>query len=116
MTYAHRRPRTASSRPRGRLLGAMTAAALAACALGAAPQTAHAATARQVERLDRGLVSVHTSGGNLVSWRWLATDANDVTFNVYRGSTKLTASPSPPRPTTSTPGPPTRPTTRCARW
>ncbi|WP_436844670.1 rhamnogalacturonan lyase [Streptomyces longwoodensis] len=93
MTYAHRRPRTASSRPRGRLLGAMTAAALTACALGAAPQTAHAATARQVERLDRGLVSVHTSGGNLVSWRWLATDANDVAFNVYRGSTKLTASP-----------------------
>ncbi|MER5218710.1 rhamnogalacturonan lyase, partial [Streptomyces sp. NPDC002838] len=57
------------------------------------PQTAQAATARQVERLDRGLTSVHTSSGNLVSWRWLATDPNDVAFNVYRGGTKLNSSP-----------------------
>ncbi|MEU0390812.1 rhamnogalacturonan lyase [Streptomyces chartreusis] len=57
------------------------------------PQTAQAATARQVERLDRGLSSVHTSSGNLVSWRWLATDPNDVAFNVYRGGTKLNSSP-----------------------
>ncbi|MCX5269914.1 rhamnogalacturonan lyase [Streptomyces sp. NBC_00199] len=57
------------------------------------PQTAHAATARQVERLDRGLTSVHTGSGNLVSWRWLATDPNDVAFNVYRGATRLNSSP-----------------------
>ncbi|WSP86708.1 rhamnogalacturonan lyase [Streptomyces sp. NBC_01235] len=57
------------------------------------PQTAHAATARQVERLDRGLTSVHTGSGNLVSWRWLATDPNDVAFNVYRGGTRLNSSP-----------------------
>ncbi|WP_374935427.1 rhamnogalacturonan lyase, partial [Streptomyces resistomycificus] len=70
-----------------------TAATLAASALTVLPQTAHAATARQVERLDRGLTSVHTSGGNLVSWRWLATDPNDVAFNVYRGGAKLNSSP-----------------------
>nr|WP_307040149.1 rhamnogalacturonan lyase [Streptomyces achromogenes] len=72
----------------------MTAAtALALSALTGLPQTAHAATARQVERLDRGLTSVHTGSGNLVSWRWLATDPNDVAFNVYRGGTRLNSSP-----------------------
>ena len=49
-------------------------------------------------------------------WRWLATDPNDVAFNVYRGGTKVNSSPrSPARRTTSTPAPRTRPTTRCAR-
>nr|WP_326663432.1 rhamnogalacturonan lyase [Streptomyces canus] len=72
----------------------MTAAtALSLAALTGLPQTAHAATARQVERLDRGLTSVHTGSGNLVSWRWLATDPNDVAFNVYRGGTRLNSSP-----------------------
>ncbi|MDX3641185.1 rhamnogalacturonan lyase [Streptomyces sp. MB09-02B] len=72
----------------------MTAAtALALSALTGLPQTAHAATARQVERLDRGLTSVHTGSGNLVSWRWLATDPNDVAFNIYRGGTRLNCSP-----------------------
>ncbi|MFF8232388.1 rhamnogalacturonan lyase [Streptomyces caelestis] len=78
----------------GRVAGVLAAAvALAASALTVLPQTAEAATARQVERLDRGLTSVHTSSGNLVSWRWLATDPNDVAFNVYRGATKLNSSP-----------------------
>ncbi|MEH0542481.1 rhamnogalacturonan lyase [Streptomyces sp. B21-105] len=72
----------------------MTAAtALALSALTGLPQTAHAATARQVERLDRGLTSVHSGSGNLVSWRWLVTDPNDVAFNVYRGGTRLNSSP-----------------------
>ncbi|MEU0246437.1 rhamnogalacturonan lyase [Streptomyces sp. NPDC006235] len=76
------------------MFGGLTAAtALALSALTGLPQTAHAATARQVERLDRGLTSVHTGGGNLVSWRWLATDPNDVAFNVYRGGTRLNSSP-----------------------
>jgi rhamnogalacturonan endolyase len=48
---------------------------------------------KQVERLDRGLVSVHSGAGNLVSWRWLATDPAGVAFNVYKGGTKLNASP-----------------------
>ncbi|WP_209442751.1 rhamnogalacturonan endolyase family protein, partial [Streptomyces resistomycificus] len=100
MTDLYPRPRTAPRRrrirrlPGGRVAAVLaTAATLAASALTVLPQTAHAATARQVERLDRGLTSVHTSGGNLVSWRWLATDPNDVAFNVYRGGAKLNSSP-----------------------
>ncbi|MFJ8666388.1 rhamnogalacturonan lyase [Streptomyces sp. NPDC093600] len=75
------------------MAGVLAAAVLAASTLTMLPQTAQAATARQVERLDRGLTSVHTSSGNLVSWRWLATDPNAVAFNVYRGGTKLNSSP-----------------------
>ncbi|WTX19844.1 rhamnogalacturonan lyase [Streptomyces sp. NBC_00005] len=55
--------------------------------------TAEAATARQVEKLDRGVVSVHTDSGNLVSWRWLGTDPNDVSFNVYRAGALVNATP-----------------------
>ncbi|WP_443042343.1 rhamnogalacturonan lyase [Streptomyces sp. B21-101] len=57
---------------------------------GAAPT---AATARQVEALDRGVVSVHTDRGNLVSWRWLGTDSDTVSFNVYRAGTKVNPTP-----------------------
>ncbi|MFF8386445.1 rhamnogalacturonan lyase [Streptomyces kanasensis] len=69
------------------------ATALAVSALTAVPPAAQAATARQVERLDRGLTSTHTGSGNLVSWRWLATDPDNVTFNVYRGTTRLNSTP-----------------------
>lgn len=96
MTDAHRLPHTPAPprRTRRRLIGGVTvAAALAVSALAGLPQSAQAATARQVERLDRGLTSVHTSSGNLVSWRWLATDPDNVAFHVYRGSTRLTSSP-----------------------
>jgi hypothetical protein len=48
---------------------------------------------RQMERLNRGLISVRSGGGNLVSWRWLASDPANVAFNVYRGDTKVNASP-----------------------
>ncbi|GIM95383.1 cellulose binding domain-containing protein [Paractinoplanes toevensis] len=48
---------------------------------------------KQVEKLDRGVISVHSGSGNLVSWRLLGTDPSGVAFNVYRGTTKLTASP-----------------------
>ncbi|MDW8805721.1 rhamnogalacturonan lyase [Streptomyces scabiei] len=54
---------------------------------------AEAATARQVENLDRGLVSVHVDSGNLVGWRWLGTDPDSVSFNVYRSGTKVNATP-----------------------
>lgn len=54
---------------------------------------AEAATARQVEDLDRGLVSVHVDSGNLVSWRWLGTDPDTVSFNVYRAGTKVNSTP-----------------------
>jgi len=73
--HPHRRSRSAA-------LAAVTATA----ALIGAGQTAlstgsaQAATARQVERLDRGPVSVHTDSGNLVGWRWLGTDPDNVSF------------------------------------
>lgn len=53
-----------------------------------------AAAQRQIETLDRGLVVVPANGGgNLVSWRITATDATNIGFNVYRGSTLLNTSP-----------------------
>ncbi|MFJ7771959.1 rhamnogalacturonan lyase [Streptomyces sp. NPDC097107] len=57
------------------------------------PDTAEAAIVRQVEALDRGVVSVHTGDGNLVSWRWLGTDPDNVSFNVYRAGTKVNSAP-----------------------
>ncbi|MEW1891788.1 rhamnogalacturonan lyase [Streptomyces sp. IBSBF 3010] len=94
MALAHartsRRRRTTRTRT---LLGAVTAGILAAAGLVVTGHTSHAATARQVEALDRGVVSVHTDSGNLVSWRWLATDPDSVAFNVYRAGTKVNASP-----------------------
>jgi hypothetical protein len=51
------------------------------------------AAGRQMERLDRGLISVRSGSGNLVSWRWLAADPADVGFNVYRGAAKVNATP-----------------------
>nr|WP_019709950.1 rhamnogalacturonan lyase [Streptomyces xinghaiensis] len=66
---------------------------MATSGLTAEAAPAPAAAARQMENLDRGLVSVYTGSGNLVSWRWLATDPDDVAFNVYRGDTKVNSSP-----------------------
>ena len=51
------------------------------------------AGSRQVERLDRGVVAVATSGGVFVSWRMLGTEADGVAFNLYRNGTRLNASP-----------------------
>jgi len=48
---------------------------------------------KQMERLNRGLISVRSGSGNLVSWRWLATDPAAPAFNVYRGGTRVNASP-----------------------
>ncbi|WP_229691481.1 rhamnogalacturonan lyase [Sphaerisporangium melleum] len=43
--------------------------------------------------MNRGLVSVRSGSGNLVSWRLLGTDPAGVAFNLYRGTTKLNSSP-----------------------
>ncbi|RKN44097.1 rhamnogalacturonan lyase [Streptomyces hoynatensis] len=77
------------------LAGGGTDAALAQAPAGAAGATAQEVTAAasQLEALDRGLVSVHTADGNLVSWRWLASDPDDVAFNVYRGDLKVNDQP-----------------------
>lgn len=56
-------------------------------ALSAGP--AEAATARQVEALDLGVVSVHTDAGNLVGWRWPGTDPD----NGHHADTKVNSTP-----------------------
>ncbi|MFE3737146.1 rhamnogalacturonan lyase [Streptomyces sp. NPDC059096] len=104
-----RPPPPGSSRPRARgwkLLGVLAPAGAVVAALvspAAAPAQAADApsagtqdvrlAAARMERLDRGLVSVHTGNDNLVSWRWLATDADNVTFNLYRGTLKVNTEP-----------------------
>ncbi|GGL06871.1 rhamnogalacturonan lyase family protein [Planomonospora parontospora] len=49
--------------------------------------------AKQVEDLDRGLISVRSGSANLVSWRLLATDPDGVAFNLYRDGTKVNPTP-----------------------
>lgn len=96
--HKHRRRRTV-------VLAAATAAAalIGAGLTGVVTGSAEAATARQVEALDRGMVSVHTDSGNLVGRRRLGTDPEGVSSNVYRAGTKVNSAPRP------------RPTTRSAR-
>ncbi|GLY00602.1 MULTISPECIES: rhamnogalacturonan lyase [Actinoplanes] len=88
-------PRAVSRRSLATALTVVTvgAGALVAAQAVAAPPPPPLTDGRQRENLDRGVVSVHSGAGNLVSWRLLATDPAAVGFNVYRGSTKLTASP-----------------------
>ncbi|MGP3967795.1 rhamnogalacturonan lyase family protein [Streptomyces sp. 6N223] len=50
-------------------------------------------SALQMEDLNRGLVSVRSGSGNLVSWRLLGTESYDTAFNVYRNGTKVNAAP-----------------------
>jgi rhamnogalacturonan endolyase len=46
-----------------------------------------------VDDLDRGLISLRTTGGNFLSWRLLASDPAGLAFNVYRGTTRVNATP-----------------------
>jgi rhamnogalacturonan endolyase len=64
-----------------------------AAALPRVLDSARTGETHMVEALDRGVVSVHTGTGNLVSWRWLGTDPDDVAFNVYRAGTKVNSTP-----------------------
>jgi rhamnogalacturonan endolyase len=79
-----------------RKIGILALAALTAIGLAVMPvvrQTAAAAGVtglpKQLEKLDRGVISVRSGNGNLVSWRLLATDPPGIGFNVYRDDTKL---------------------------
>jgi len=65
----------------------LAAGSLACCG------SALAATGKQVEKLDRGVVAIHTSAGNFVGWRALGTDAPGLNFDVYRNGRKLNAQP-----------------------
>ena len=55
--------------------------------------TATAFAQRQTDHLDRGLIAMKVSGGVYVSWRILAEEYYDVTYNVYRDGTKITNEP-----------------------
>jgi rhamnogalacturonan endolyase len=48
---------------------------------------------RQLERLDRGFVAIHTPTNVFLSWRMLATDPTNVVFDVYAGGQKLNSAP-----------------------
>lgn len=48
---------------------------------------------RQMEKLDRGVVAIKTGTDVLVSWRIFGNEYFDVSYNVYRGSTKLNTEP-----------------------
>src|ERR1041385_8193308 len=48
----------------------------------------------QMENLGRGVVAVRTGTSSVyVGWRLLGLDSTGIAFNVYRGSTKVNASP-----------------------
>lgn len=51
-----------------------------------------AASARQVENLDRGLVAIKTSSGVYLSWRYLGTDSSSIGFYIYRNGSKANSS------------------------
>ena len=112
MKHPHRHRRRRVLLPVAAATAALVGAGLTTFATDNASQ---AATARQAEALDRGVVSVHTDSGNLVSWRWLGTDPDNVAFNVYRAGTKVNASPVTASTNYFHSGAPPPPTTRSAR-
>ncbi|MEN3308008.1 MAG: rhamnogalacturonan endolyase [Micromonosporaceae bacterium] len=57
------------------------------------PAPPPAGNAKQLEKLNRGLISVRSGSGNLVSWRLLGTEALSTGFNVYRAGAKLNGTP-----------------------
>jgi rhamnogalacturonan endolyase len=70
----------------------LTMLALAFAAL--VPAVALRATPYQMENLGRGVVAMRTGTSSVyVGWRLLGLDASGIAFNVYRGSTKINASP-----------------------
>ena len=71
-------------------VGATGALALPAVSAPVPPITVNG---KQLEALDRGVVSVRSGSANLVSWRSLANDPSGTSFNVYRAGTKITSSP-----------------------
>ena len=48
---------------------------------------------RMTDQLDRGLVAVQTEGGVYCSWRVLAEEYYDVTYNLYRDGMKVNQEP-----------------------
>ncbi len=73
MTFAHQMPSPKAI--------ALSLLFLSTAALAAPP--------RQVEKLDRGVVAIHTDGGNFISWRALGDEPATLKFNLYRDGVKL---------------------------
>lgn len=48
---------------------------------------------RIMEKLDRGAVAIKVNNGVFISWRLLATDSQNVSFNIYRNNLKLNKQP-----------------------
>lgn len=62
------------------------------CLLCFASANLHAA--RYMEKLDRGVVAVFKGNSQIyISWRMFGIDPSAISFNVYRGSTKINSSP-----------------------
>jgi len=47
----------------------------------------------QMEKLNRGVVAIRSGNNNFISWRWLGTEDDGITFNVYRNGVKVNTSP-----------------------
>lgn len=60
--------------------------------LGLTAQGSYSPVVRS-ENLDRGLIAVKTDNGVFLSWRSLIDDPKDLTFDVYRGDTKINDAP-----------------------
>ena len=57
-----------------------------ACCAGAAPL-------KQLEKLDRGVVAIHTDAGNFISWRALGQESAATAFNLYRDGVRVNDKP-----------------------
>ena len=51
------------------------------------PSSPPPANGKQMEDINRGLISVRSGTGNFVSWRMLGTEPASVTYRLFRGST-----------------------------
>ena len=72
---------------------AASALLLTLLALAAGSNAVVTAPGKQIEKLNRGALAIHTAGGTFISWRLLAHDAPGTLFNVYRGTLKLNGTP-----------------------
>lgn len=70
----------------------------------------------QTDKLNRGVISVHTANGNRVSWRQLADDPAGTTFNVYRNGSKVNRTPVSGATSFVDAGAPAGSSTRCGPW
>lgn len=66
------------------LLASVMIAGIAVSGLGTAPVYADYRVNGSVEYLDRGINAVNTGNGMMISWRFLANDADDSVFKLYR--------------------------------